>query len=65
MEKKQNSNDTLDGGAGVQSGAGSVCFHLIQYAELNIFVLDLLVTEKEKIFVVLPNHFTLLTLQML
>ena len=26
MEKK-NSNDTLDGGAGVQSGAGSVCFH--------------------------------------
>ena len=24
---KQNSNDTLDGGAGVQSGADSVCFH--------------------------------------
>ena len=29
---------------------------LVQYVELNIFVLDLLITDKEKICVALPNH---------
>ena len=33
----------------------SYVYTFVQYVELNIFVLDLLVTEKEKMFVALPN----------